>query len=216
MFPENDAEFEDSIIDKVEPQKGGGWAITRGGWGFYVPPTMDEAGLVEPTVGMTCRMYGRGMGAPVRGLFLDGRKVFYRTEAEDKEHHEIEAYGADAAAWLSRWDDGKIVWTIEMGGLGPRYEQCIHITAAEILRWFLDEKPDAEMWSDKDGWKADRDRMEPAVMEVDAVKKLGLSGAQWGAAVSIAAHLYRRGPRAIMTDERVKDRHIQVCRVFPG
>ena len=143
-------------------------------------------------------------------------QMFYRTEAEDKEHHEIEMYGADAAAWLARWDAGDTVWTIEIGGLGPDYEQCIHITAAEVLRWFLTEKPDPEMWSDKDGWAADRDRMEPVVFEVDVVKKLGFSGAQWGAAVSIAAQLYRRGPRAIMADENVKDRHIQVCRVFPG
>jgi hypothetical protein len=215
-FPENDAEFEDLIIGKVEPQKGGGWIITHGAWGLYVPPTMDNAGLIEPIVGMACRMYGHGIGSVVRGLYFDGRKVFYRTEAEDKEHREIRMYGKDAADWLTRWDAGDSVWTIEMGGLGPGYEQCIHITAAEVLRWFLAEKPDPEMWNDKDGWKADRDRMEPVVMEVDAVKKLGLSGAQWGAAVSIATQLYRRGPRSIMNDDQVKDRHIQVCRVFPG
>jgi hypothetical protein len=30
-----------------------------------------------------------------------------------------------------------------MCGLGPGYEQCIHITAAEILRWFIGENADA-------------------------------------------------------------------------
>jgi hypothetical protein len=103
-----------------------------------------------------------------------------------------------------------------MGGLGPGYEQCIHITCAEILRWFIDNACDASKWAEADGWKADRERMTKDLHEVNAVKKLGLSGAQWGAAVNIATRLYLDGPRKVMTDDRVKDRHIQVQKHFPG
>mgnify|MGYP000936595712 FL=1 len=34
--------------------------------------------------------------------------------------------------------------------------------------------------------------------------------------MNLALQFYRRGPRAVMTDERVKDRHIQVSRTFPA
>lgn len=127
------------------------------------------------------------------------------TEVEAKEF-----YGVDAAEWLKRWDEGRIVHTIEMGGLGPGYEQCIHITCAEILRVMMEGKMDASKWDDKEQWERDRDAIDKLVMEVPVVKDLGLSGAQWGAALNIAGHLYRRGPAAVMLDEHVKDRHIQV------
>jgi len=125
MYP-NDEQFEETTVAKVRDE-GKGWSIERAdGWSFYVPAPSP----VVPTEGMTARFYGKGIGFTVRGLFLDGQKVFYRTEAEDKEKHEIDTYGADAADWLKRWDDGGTCWSIEMGGFGPGYEQCIHITAA--------------------------------------------------------------------------------------
>lgn len=119
-------------------------------------------------------------------------------------------YGADAAEWLKRWDAGQIVHTIEMGGLGPGYEQCIHITCAEILRVMLDGKLDHSKWDDKEQWLRDRDLIDKLVMEVPTVKNLGLSGAQWGAALNVACHMYMHGPAKVLTDDRVKDRHIQV------
>jgi hypothetical protein len=206
-YPTSDDQFEESRIDGVKPE-GGSYVISIGGWslfcGYHCP--------IVPQPGMVARKYGHGIGAPVRGLFINGERFWYRTEAEDKEHHEIQMYGADAADWLNRWDAGKGVWTIEMGGLGPGYEQCIHITGAEILRWLLEHKPNL---SDETVWPSIRDQISDAVASHSPVKELGLSGAQWGAACSIAAALYRRGPRAVMADEQVKDRHIQVSRDFP-
>lgn len=121
-----------------------------------------------------------------------------------------ELYGKDAADWLARWDAGGTVWSIEMGGLGPGYEQAIQITAAEVLRWLLTHKPDLDTT-----WETTRDKLNQEVGYVDPVKALGLSGAQWGAAVNIAASLYREGPRSIMTNPTLKDRHIQVSKTFP-
>jgi hypothetical protein len=209
-LPAGDDQFEEHVLTEVRAS-GDGWEIHHGSYGFWCP----NISPIEPRPGMTGRFYGKGLGARVRGLFLDGRKVFYRTEAEDKEKAEIELYGADAADWLKRWDEGKTVWTIEMGGLGPGYEQCIHITCAEILRVMLARKLDSEKWSDPKQWKIDREDIDKAVTKLPVIDDLGLSGAQWGAAMSVAACLYRRGPRGVMADEQVKDRHIQVRRSFP-
>lgn len=126
-----------------------------------------------------------------------------------------ELYGKDAVEWLSRWDSGRTVWSIEMGGLGPGYEQCIQIVTAAILRHFLLEKYDAALWSDKDTWKQVRDATDKVLCADPAIKDLGLSGAQAGAAYSLAAALYKRGPMEVFKDEKVKDRHIQVSKTFP-
>jgi hypothetical protein len=208
----NDEQYEDATIKSV--RKGGdGWSFERhDGWSFFVPADSP----IEPAPGMTVRLYGKGIGYRVRGLFLDGQEVFYRTEAEDDEKRECDTYGSDAADWLSRWDKGDSVWSIEMGGIGPGYEQAIQITAAETLRHLLKSKYDAAAWKDKEQWSKDREKIERALFDNETVGKLGLSGAQFGAALSLAINLYRDGPRGVMTHPDVKDRHIQVSRRFPG
>ena len=207
MYPEHDEQFEESRIAKVD-----GNSFERDdGWSFFVP---SESPIV-PRVGMVATFYGKGIGYTVRGLFLDGERVFYRTEAEEAEYREIEICGADAADWLKRWDADKGVWSISMGGVGPGYEQAIHVTVAEVLRIMLAGKYDHAQWSDMAAWRRDSDAIEKIGFENKTIKAMGLSGAQWGAAVSLAAKLYQRGPRAIMNDDAVKDRHIQVCRYFP-
>ena len=211
-FPKYDAEFVEHTIDTVSGE-GGKYSIGYDGWGIGCG---DEAPF-KPKIGMTVRMYGKGFGHRVRGMFIDGKKFWYRTEAEDRLHFEVEMYGADAADWLARWDAGRSVWSIEMGGMGPGYEQCIHITAAEILRHLLAEKYDALAWdADKANWERDRDVIQKYGFANETINALGLSGAQWGAAMQLATKLYMEGPRKIMADPAIKDRHIQVSKRFPG
>jgi len=210
MYPK-DTEFKDHKIEKVE-KCGEGWTITHDKClCFFVPSDSP----VEPKVGMTARFYGKGMGHPVRGLFIDGKKVYYRTTEEEKEYQAITLYGKDAQDWLDRWDAGKGVWSIEMGGIGPGYEQAIQITAAEILRHMLSENYDHSKWESTEGWKKDRDKIEKHSFENKTIKNFGLSGAQYGGALNLASNLFRMGPRKVMKDERVKDRHIQVSKYFP-
>ena len=79
-FPINDDDFKDVGILAVEDHgPGQGWSIKRDDhWMFGVPAESP----VIPAVGMVARFYGRGLGYQVRGLFLDGQRVFYRTEKE--------------------------------------------------------------------------------------------------------------------------------------
>lgn len=185
-----DTQYEDGIISAVT-RESSGWSITKkDGWSFWVP----AGSPVEPTAGMAVRMYGKGIGYPVRGLVLDGQTVFYRTEAEDKEHRANELYGKDAADLLARWDKGDSVFSVSMGGFGPGYEQALQIATFEILRQLLK------------GAKAD-DAM-------PMLEYLGLSGAQWGAAQSLAHAFHTEGPRKLL--ERFDDdRKIQVSAHFP-
>src|SRR5690606_38654097 len=78
---ENDGEFRQVVVAKVEGDREQGWWITDAeGWAFGVPKDSP----VEPKAGMVARFYGEGLGRIVRGLTLDGAVVFYRT-AEEQE-----------------------------------------------------------------------------------------------------------------------------------
>lgn len=78
-----DEQYEEVLVAEVTPEGDGkGWSIKRDdGWSFFVPPESP----VEPVVGMKARFYGKGIGYTVRGLFLNGQKVFYRTPEEQEE-----------------------------------------------------------------------------------------------------------------------------------
>lgn len=207
---ERDRQFKEHKVIGVSTS-GEGWFIELDdGFSFYVPP----AGI-EPKEGMVARMYGKGLGFRIRGLLLDGQTVFYRTEAEDETWFQAQLYGATIAEWLERWDSGKGVWSIEMGGLGPGYEQAIQVTLAEVIRHMLKEDYIAHAWEDNEIWKQDYEKIEQWGFKDEKIKSMGLSGAQWGAAVNLARHLYKDGPIKTFTDERVKDRHIQVSKNFP-
>lgn len=210
-YPENDDQFQEFKLTKAEPCKGG-WEGGDGSLGFFIP---DCGTGVVPAVGMLCRMYGKGFGFRFRGIYLDGQKVFYRTEEEDKQHDLEERYGKDAADYLRKWDAGDSVWSIELGGLGPGYEQAIQITGMEVLRHLLAEKYDVAGWlAEPSTWKEDLKKIEAYGFANQIIKDIGLSGAQWGAAVNMATVIYRHGPiKGIhMAPE---DRRILVSKTWP-
>lgn len=209
MDIQDETDFEEVVIDKVSRHETG-WTIEYDHCGFGGIP-LDTP--IEPKAGMTARFVPGGLGHRVRGLALDGVTVFYRTKEQDDEHFAIAQYGKDAAEWVARWDKGDSIWSIEMGGFGPGYEQALQIAAVEMVRHMLAANYDPAFWSDKDQWKADREKIDRAMEDVS--RKLGLSGAQYGAALNIACQIYQNGPRAVMSDERVKDRKILVSKDFP-
>ncbi len=205
VYPKDD-EFEETTIKKVQKYENG-WEILReDGWSFHVPLKSQ----VVPKIGMPIRFYGKGIGSPVRGLFIDGLKVFYRTKKQQEIYQKKEIYGKDAKEWLKRWDEGKIVWSIEMGGLGPGYEQALQIAAVEVLRYFIESKFKKMIHDQKVHDLYDQFK------EHKIIKSLGLSGGQWGAAVYIARLLYSLGPIKIMTDPAYTNNKIQISKYFPN
>jgi hypothetical protein len=82
-----DTDYEDKRIKEVKAEDGGGWQIAfDDGWSFFVKE-------LEPKVNGFARLYPKGIGMQVRGLFLrqnessPWEKVFYRTKEEDHERH---------------------------------------------------------------------------------------------------------------------------------
>ena len=73
-----DTQFRSTTVSTVLEDKDG-WVITDAeGWTFFVP---RKHGVV-PQVGDKARFYGNGIGSIVRGLVLNDKPVFYRTEEE--------------------------------------------------------------------------------------------------------------------------------------
>lgn len=133
-----------------------------------------------------------------------------------KEKQKRDLYGAEAKDWVERWDSGTTIWSVEMGGLGPAYEQAIQITAVEIVRHMIDAAYDESMWDQKEFWEADREAINAHGHASPVIDKMGLSGAQWGAAFSLAVQIYRRGPADCLSDKAIEKRLIQVCSNFPA
>lgn len=208
-----DTDFEERTIKTVTGSRTDGWWV---GWEegmcFGVPGNSP----VEPKPGMVARLYPGERHNMKRGLFLDGQQVYYRTEAEDEKWRDVQMYGADAADWVSRWDAGKTIWSISMGGIGPGYEQAIQVAAVEMVRAML---ADGRTWWEGDGdneqaWRTVRDSVDHATRGI--LEPIGLSGAQFSQAMHLAAHIYRKGPIVVMHDPQVESRRIQVSRSFPA
>ena len=121
MYPENDNDYTEVSLTEVREDTDG-W-IVRGshGFSFFVPSSSP----IEPKVDMSARIYSRGIGYAIRGLFIADQKVYYRSREDDIVHQDEQRFGKDAAALLEKWDNGDVTHSIEMGGLGPGYEQAI-------------------------------------------------------------------------------------------
>lgn len=107
---------------------------------------------------------------------------------------------------LKVWDKGETLWSIEMGGLGPSYEQCIQFSAFEIIRVLKGKPPK--------GSKSEIGRrMDNALSRVDKLYKIGHSGATAGASKWLAYRFMSNG-YAKTIKETPSDRKIQVDSKF--
>lgn len=118
---------------------------------------------------------------------------------------------------LAAWDRGETVWSIEMGGLGPGYEQAIHVLAFEMVRDNLDKPlPVAEAVRQRGDaiWETWGD---DTVHRVNEWPGCGFSGAQVGAAKQLAYRFLKDGHRASLDSMRAhdKDRLTQVSKTWP-
>lgn len=114
---------------------------------------------------------------------------------------------------LERWDSGDSLWTVEMGGLGPGYEQVIHIAAFELIRKLLLIQDNRLPFPDEgsDEWGPLLDRL---MTDVNREQELGMSGAQAGASQSLAYKFVMFGYKH-MLDQAPQDRLILVDSVWP-
>lgn len=108
---------------------------------------------------------------------------------------------------LKAWDNGDSIWSIEMGGLGPGYEQCIQVCAIEITRELKDFEPDNDT---NKTWQSWLDLSDKVLHRINKKHKLGLSGAQAGAARNLAYQWVCGSGPADVLKEVEADRHIQV------
>src|SRR2546426_1913490 len=98
---------------------------------------------------------------------------------------------------LAAWDQGDILWSVEMGGLGPGYEQAIQVLTFEIVRDYLDKPlPDDASWQT---WGDD------TAHRINDWPGCGFSGAQVGAAKSLALRFLRDGHKATLDSMRAHD-----------
>lgn len=83
---------------------------------------------------------------------------------------------------VERWDKGETLWTVEMGGMGPGYEQAIQVLMVEILRSLIPFEEEKHIeWT--------TERFQKIIDETVRIHKEalgGMSGAQIGAAGNIA------------------------------
>jgi len=118
---------------------------------------------------------------------------------------DTERVAVDAREQVRRWDAGDSIWTTEMGGIGPGYEQAIQVAAIELTRDNLGrplpepESKEAKTWGDD---------------TLRRVESMGLSGAQWGAARQLAYRWLRDGPAATH-NQTPEDRRILASNTWP-
>lgn len=83
MVTKSEIEVEAHVLDDVREVGGGGWEIGHDHTYLRVPADSP----IVPEVGMEAIFVG-GWGRPVRGLFINGVKVWYRTQAEEEAHRQ--------------------------------------------------------------------------------------------------------------------------------
>lgn len=115
----------------------------------------------------------------------------------------------NGADFVALWDSGRGFTTVEMGGIGPGYEQTIQTLVVELVRDNLGKPlPTGTRF---DGWGDD------TIARIDA-QLGGVTGAMYGAARNLAFRILRDGYQP--TIDAVKregkaDRLIQVSSFWP-
>jgi len=110
----------------------------------------------------------------------------------------------DNKAVVERWKKGETVFTIELGGLGPGYEQAIQNYLFDILTYLIEKKIDVKKLTLKKHYTK---YYEEICSEVSNGRDL--SGAMYGAAMVTAFQFYKYDYESMMR-QVPDDRLIQV------
>ena len=109
----------------------------------------------------------------------------------------------DCKQAVKQWNEGKTVWSVELGGLGPSYEQAIQVLVFELMKDNLGKRIDALEFG------------ELTIKRLD--EKLGFSASQVAQAKSMARQFLMHGYAETLAEVKrdMPDRLIQVDRNFP-
>ena len=117
---------------------------------------------------------------------------------------------------IAAWDKGETIWSLELGGLGPGYEQAIQVCAVELARGCKDMTGMKN--DDKESTTRFRAKCDEIIHAIDD-KLGGLSGAMVGAAEWLAWQwCFNGGPAALqkrLKERGESDRAIQVSTAWP-
>jgi len=98
---------------------------------------------------------------------------------------------------LAAWDAGDVVETVEMGGMGDGYEMAIQCVAFELMRALRDDpalaRLNAETANDQKFPNEFDELLSQYIYALEKRQPMGLSGAQAGAAKSMAVNFTRHG-----------------------
>lgn len=83
MTWDTDPQYTEEKLSDVTPGEEG-WTLEMSGSGIFCPK--DQC-TQAPSVGETVRVYGKGLGYPVRGILIEGRVYSYRTEEQEASRH---------------------------------------------------------------------------------------------------------------------------------
>lgn len=118
---------------------------------------------------------------------------------------------SEAKEILRLWDGGEPIKTVEMGGLGPGYEQAIQVLAVGMVRDHIGRPVPSNPPKD---WGEDTlTRLREAEKNGKA-EGMGFSGAQFGAARNLAYGWLTRGTTAVRSEVPL-DRRILASRTWP-
>lgn len=123
-----DPEFRETTIRSVS-KEGDGWTLDLVGFSFHI----SHVDGLEPKAGMTARFYGRGVGYPVRGVTLDGKVVFYRTE-EEQDALRAQWIADEKAKKRKYFEENKTALDARIEALPPEF--------VKRIVGFIDRRPD--------------------------------------------------------------------------
>jgi hypothetical protein len=109
---------------------------------------------------------------------------------------------------LTAWDNDIPITSIEMGGIGPSYEQAIQVGVMELMRAIGPPLERKEVLEDIDGYLHKR------LQEVSKSFTLGLSGAQAGAIKHLAHGFVTKGYRSTI-ESYPSERRIIISQWWP-
>jgi len=141
MYPENDHEYyEETLLDYSINKD----SITlKTDLGMLCIPKVENIPLFK---GVPVRFYGKGFGCSVRGVFLAGEEVYYRSQEEEAEKNRKEREAWEEEARLRKllpknpdpqiagfeWDDSMH----EISGFGGGYEKICRTMVSQGCAWW--------------------------------------------------------------------------------